>query len=1073
MKILSNEPLGQDLFEGKSQERIANLILSDLEKARNTGGSHEQISGSYVIGLEGEWGCGKSNVLKILEKKLETVKQAGCKKKVYSLFTYDLWGRQQDLQRKVILQDLAAHLRQKCDINKDNQIRDLILKKTEVGQDLVKKGLLARLVPIVLGAVVPSLLALAAIIPDKSEWRYWIAAVVFVSAGVSCVWGLVAVWKHGQDALVALSEFLGNMLLIKTNGAELPRVIYEHQYSVTVSDFSKMLTSIGDELLTRNQHLVVVFDNIDRLPVEKVKEFLSSAHILFAERKENMLPNIHIIIPFDRNRILAAFDGQDGNDYINKTFDVVYRVAPPILKDWEKFFTEKYEESVRDEPELVRERSDVQDVFNNLSSPRHITPRSIIAFLNSVATTHNVLGNSVPLKAIAVHELAWKPYEQKIAHGNSEASKAAEMELVETRIRNGRFISNALLSAKYTEDANWKKWMASIVFQVDAERAEEILNFNLLEDALDEGKSDVVAGLSSLPSFQLLFSRVLPTVRSPEKIPAAIHDVIEEHKQWSWDVVNDVRGNDIARISSDPLSFNVWHEDMLKNVSNWKKYARRLMRLDEPIEERGNVDQQFKRACDIENALKKVGRTLVSAFQDEEVEPSQYLTLLREAGNRANLMGWKCDVESFDRYVAGLNISAGQAYGVEWVPPQMASKMPKTKQAFEGVQIVVDNPVMPQEMLVNVVLVTLEHLGSGRVKTALQAERKRRFVNSAHTSTEESCRAYAVAMGIGMEVSVNSDLQNFLSNADAIKYSNLLADLFERYVDIEVLLEKLSSNSKYVIFVEAVKTLVERSSEKFATAKGLSLLMNFGDVVEVLKIAPGRLASRMPDIPEIETAQHSKYFTHKTLSELGKCGGTLWEFAVQSVKKNLDGFDKNKWMEKLSSSKALWTPRAAVDIGYDWTPLSLECAKEVLGMVATNKLPNGNVPSRETWEMLVSDFEAKHVGVGEWFKDAKDQIITSSATITAKSFTFLSSWLFKYASFGENKDELRKLLPGATVRKDEECKKIIAENKKAVLQMFNKGDDATQDAFVAYITAEVNSNPNSPLAIFKEDLVKK
>ena len=171
MKILSNEPLGQDLFEGKSQERIANLIFFDLEKARNTGDPHEQISDSSVIGLEGERGCGKSNVLKILEKKLETVKQAGCKKKVYSLFTYDLWGRQQDLQRKVILQDLATHLKEKCHINTDDQVRDLILKKTEVGQDLVKKGLLARLVPIVLGAVVPFLLALAAIMPEKKALR--------------------------------------------------------------------------------------------------------------------------------------------------------------------------------------------------------------------------------------------------------------------------------------------------------------------------------------------------------------------------------------------------------------------------------------------------------------------------------------------------------------------------------------------------------------------------------------------------------------------------------------------------------------------------------------------------------------------------------------------------------------------------------------------------------------------------------------------------------------------------------------------------------------------------------------
>ena len=1069
MRILSNEPLGIDLFEGKSQERIAKLICSDLEKARNTGSGGGRISGSSVIGLEGEWGCGKSNVLKMLDAKLEEVRHSENKKKVYSLFTYDLWGRQQDLQRKVILQDLAAHLKEKCHIDKDDRIRNLILKKTEVGHELVKKGLLALGIPIVLGAVIPILLAIAAIMREGSKWRYGIAGVVGIFGVISLVCGLVAVWKHRQDALIALSEFLGNMLLIKTNGAELPRVVYEHQYSVTVSDFSNVLAEIADELLTRQQHLVIIFDNIDRLPVEKVKEFLSSAHILFAERKEKMLANIHIIIPFDRNRILAAFDGLDGNDYINKTFDVVYRVAPPILKDWEKFFAEKYEESVKDEPTLLGQRLEVQDVFNNLSSSRRITPRSIIAFLNSVATAHNVLGNSVPLKAIAVHELAWKPYEQKLVRGDDKAAKAEAMELAETRIRNGRFIHNALLKSKYLKDENWKKWMASIVFQVDLDRAGEILNYNLLKDALEEGKCDVVAELSNLPSFQLLLSRVLHAVRRPENIPTAICDVAKEHKQWCWDMVNDVRGNDIARISSDPLGFNVWHKDMLKNVSDWKKYARALMRLDDQIENRGKVDRQFAMACHIDNALKEVDRTLVGAFSDVDVEPSLYLELLRVAEERVNVMGWKCDAETFDTYVAKLNISAGEAYGVEWVPAEMASKMPNTRQAFERLQTVVGNVARPQAMLVNSVLVSLERLGKGRVKMALQDAFKRDFVNYEHESATESCRAYAVAVGMGVAVPENSDLHKFLSGPDAVKYSQSLADLFERYVDVEVLLEKLSSNSKFAIYVEAVKKLVEESSEKFAAGKGQSLLKIFGDIVETLKIDPAQLASRMPDIPEIDAVDHSKYFTHKTLTQLKKCRGPLWDFAVQSVKKNLDGFDTNKWREKLSSPTPRWTLYAAVDIGYEWNSPSLDCAKDILDKIAASQFSNGDVPSREAWEILVTDFEKKHIGVGEWFKNVKDRIIASSATIAAKSFIFLSPWLFKYASFGENKDELRKLLPDATVRKDETCKKIMAANKEKILQMFNKGDEASRDAFTAYIAAEIKTNQDSPLSVFKEE----
>ena len=194
----------------------------------------------------------------------------------------------------------------------------------------------------------------------------------------------------------------------------------------------------------------------------------------------------------------------------------------------------------------------------------------------------------------------------------------------------------------------------------------------------------------------------------------------------------------------------------------------------------------------------------------------------------------------------------------------------------------------------------------------------------------------------------------------------------------------------------------------------------------------------------------------------------MWNFAVQSVKENLDGFDGNAWIAKLSSPTPRWTPRAAVDIDYNWTSLALESAKEVLCMVATGKIQDAQLPSSETWGMLVSDFESKHVGVGEWFKDVKDQIIASSGTLTAKSFCFFAPWLFKYASFGVDKDELRKLLPDATDRKNEACKKIMAENKDAVMQMFNKGDAATQDAFKAYVTTEVNAHPDSPLSAFKE-----
>ena len=1065
MKILSNEPIGKDLFEGKSQERIANLILADLEKARNASAGADSISGSSVIGIEGGWGCGKSNVLKILEKSLDGILNSN-KKHAYSVFTYDLWGRQQDLQRKTLLQDLAAHLKSDCDVDKEERVKSLILKKTLVGADIVKKGRLMQILPILLGGLIPVLLAFAVVCPEDGSWRKLIVGCVVGIAGIAGIAGIISVCRYGKSAMAAISEFLGNMLLIKTNGAELPRVVYEHQYSVTVSDFSDLLTEIADDLLTKKKQLVIVFDNIDRLPVEKVKEFLSSAHILFAERKEKMLANIHIIIPFDRTRILATFEGQDGNDYINKTFDVVYRVAPPILKDWEKFFLERYTEAAADEPALLVQRLEVQDVFNTLSSLRNLTPRAIIAFLNSITVAHNVLGDSVPLKAIAVHELAWKPYEQKMVLDKDEASKPEASELNETRIRKGLFIPNMLLRTKYLEDENWQKWMAAIVFQVEVTRAGEILNYNLLQDALEHGKSDVVAKMSDLSSFRLLFDRALNAVRNPQNIPTAIHDVIGDNKKWCWDRVNEIRGADIAAVRILFPDLDGWHKDMLKNVSDWHSYASVLLQRNKPIKDRGATKVLFAQARNIDDVLKEVGRSLVGAFPAESVESSQYLELLNEAKERACVLGWKCDVGQFDKYVAGLVPSGSGAVGAAYVPDNMISGMTQTKQAFERISQVGD----PHVTNVNSVLKVIEHLSEGRIKTALQSPYVADFVRGKHVADEDRCRAVAAAIRGGVSVVKGVPLFEFLTDAKSIQYAKQLAVFFSKYVSEETLLEKLAANAQYPVYVEATKVLLMSSKAKLDQGKVEMLLEVFGEAVQTLGIDPQVLSERMPELLKIETTKHEKCFNHQTLSQLKKCGGLVWDSAAQSVKANFDALDKKTWITKLSSPTLQWTPRAAVDVDYDWTPLALESAKDVLCMVATGKIQDDKLPSSETWSMLVSDFESKHVGVGEWFKDVKDQIIAFSGTITAKAFVFLAPWLFKYSSFGVNKDELRKLLPDATVRKSEACKKIMAENKDAVMQMFNKGDAATQDAFRAYVTAELNAHPDSPLSVFKEFL---
>ena len=95
-KFLSNQAIGEDLFLGHSQEKTADVIINDIKNSE-----------FGIIGIDGSWGSGKSNLVKIIEKKLSADK--------YNFFIYDVWGHQEDNQRIAILDELTSFL-----INKKN-----------------------------------------------------------------------------------------------------------------------------------------------------------------------------------------------------------------------------------------------------------------------------------------------------------------------------------------------------------------------------------------------------------------------------------------------------------------------------------------------------------------------------------------------------------------------------------------------------------------------------------------------------------------------------------------------------------------------------------------------------------------------------------------------------------------------------------------------------------------------------------------------------------------------------------------------------------------------------------------
>jgi predicted KAP-like P-loop ATPase len=85
-KLLSINPSGEDRFTGGSQSRIAAVIAANIGR-----------NGYQLIGIDGPWGAGKSNVIDLVRHQM---------KETHHFFVYDAWSHQEDLQRRSFLEEL-------------------------------------------------------------------------------------------------------------------------------------------------------------------------------------------------------------------------------------------------------------------------------------------------------------------------------------------------------------------------------------------------------------------------------------------------------------------------------------------------------------------------------------------------------------------------------------------------------------------------------------------------------------------------------------------------------------------------------------------------------------------------------------------------------------------------------------------------------------------------------------------------------------------------------------------------------------------------------------------------------
>ncbi|WP_454694665.1 P-loop NTPase fold protein [Achromobacter aegrifaciens] len=429
-KIIIDRPTDSDSFSGGGHARTASSLASLIYTFDAT---------TRAIGLEGRWGSGKSSIVEIAKRQLESdsAQVPAHEKRTYQIFTFDLWTVQTGNFRRTFLEQLISWLETLPGANKsklasiyDSITNRTVHTRTENTKKFSKFGLLVVifllllpliyvwLSPIGLKAEVPVLgrpafgaLGLIGLMfaattlnvlrlrlkdqpPGRPLWRKLVGRNESAGAGRPMSW----------------LEAVSRTLSVFSKDAETTNIDQRvREVDPSQHEFEETFKDIISQFQTEQRRIIVVIDNVDRLPAGRIVEAWSNIRgILASERhRDGVDKKVTVIVPYDRHHIVEALKAHDKvgalaqDDVLRKSFDAILFVAPPVVADASAFFQQKLSEVM----ELAVNDEDAYRVFKIFDLSRGneaTTPRQIIAFINAMSTLWEQWGRAIPLPTVAL-----------------------------------------------------------------------------------------------------------------------------------------------------------------------------------------------------------------------------------------------------------------------------------------------------------------------------------------------------------------------------------------------------------------------------------------------------------------------------------------------------------------------------------------------------------------------------------------------------------------------------------------------------------------------------------------------
>lgn len=1024
-KLIKNMPCEEDLFAGKAHTTIAKNICDTIKNNPDC----------RMIGLDGSWGSGKSNLLKIVEKHLNQQEN-----KKYHFFLYDAWGHQEDIQRRAILENLTEFLvkdetKKKVKHPEDwkKRLSELLSKTKVVESKTIPKfsgGMVLALLTIIFPPIITSISKVLGFATENiTNYTYVVFAMLLILFFIYKVWKTHSI----KEAFSALFSFYTK---------DRNDTISYESISEAVPDSRKFKKWIADisSTLCDNNNLVIIFDNMDRLPSNKVQELWSSIHSFFAEKRYE---HIWVIVPFDRQHIRNAFKKEDiqipetekenpadkcicyGDDFINKTFDVVYRVSLPIMSDWKEYFRMQWHEAFGN---TINQNNyeNVMQIYDILTIEQ--SPRKIIAFINEIVTIKQIVKDTIPYQYIALY-----------IFGKQRISEKGIIEI----------FSPSFLGAiefLYKNDTDLAKYLAALHYQLPPEKVESVIFKEKLKQSLDNKDTNTVREIGKSSLFNDILESAIPAITNISNAVEVINDVFDDNTdnlyvKHIWRVLyNKARGK--AEIKLENYQYI-----LLRHIETPTQYLKTIIEIL-ANDKNFNPKQYYS---DITKLSELKNINVFDHIKSKELQVEQFISFINLAKEKIEKYKITCNNDELDTYLSELEI---EKLKETTFIPYVINKDGLGKYKSKLIDTIKSN--QSNKEYIKILYDRLKELELPIQKDLLSDSN----IYSLFSNWDNKNDFYydLICMRIARFDDFNSSYSSYFNtvlNSNELNIVKKIAEKIEYYTTYGDILLHLSKMN-FSLYKAVAQELTKNSSDQ-ARSNIKELLVHYDSISEKLELPHDVLLSCLngwnsfaveaineANISDIPIAFFKAVYNDNINNELtNHCMNTLDEY--------LKNLTKEQWIEEIKNKDFAYQT-----IQYSILPLqhnAVEALEEVIKNFVRSKSDFTNCTDQITY--LIEKAEKDSYSLQTIAKNIRDIFTRGDVEMTDFLFSTIGVLLLKHAKLEQKTESLRTIFPNTVV---DSHINLLLQYSELIKRVLQKAETEEVQAFSSHLISMGDKN---------------